>query len=107
MRNETRSVPLLVVVLLGIALGGCSVYRAEVRQGNFIDDSKMTQVIAGMTREQVEFLLGPPMVADPFHRDRWDYVYTLESVLTNGVVLRRHFVVYFDGDRVRETKNLD
>lgn len=108
MRRPTRTTTLLVTAaLIGATVAGCTVYRAEVRQGNFIEEPKLAQVQPGMTREQVEFLLGPPMLVDPFHRDRWDYVYTLSSELTNHQVIQKHFVVLFDGDRVRETKTVD
>ena len=46
-------------------------------QGNFIEDKYLDQVEIGMTRNQVRFLLGTPMIDDPFHENRWDYVYYL------------------------------
>jgi len=108
MRPNLRSIaPPFVAAALAIVAAGCTVYRPEVRQGNFIDESKTAQVQPGMTREQVEFLIGPPMVVDPFRRDRWDYVFTLESILTNHETVSRHFIVEFDGDRVRSAKMVD
>lgn len=107
MRRTSRLAPLLLTIALLASAGGCAVYRPEVRQGNFIDEAKFAQVQPGMTRAQVEFLLGPPMLVDPFHHDRWDYVYTLSSILTNHQMVQKHLVVLFDGDRVRETKTLD
>jgi outer membrane protein assembly factor BamE len=106
-RDHRTAAPSVLAVLLGIAVAGCTVYRPEVRQGNFMDEAKMAQVQPGMTREQVEFLIGPPMVTDPFHRDRWDYVFTLESELTGHAVVSKHFMVEFDGDRVRSAKMVD
>lgn len=108
MTKQTRTTHrfLLAAVLLA-TLGGCAVYRAEVRQGNFIDATKFAQVLPGMTHEQVKFLIGPPMVIDGFQRGRWDYVYTLESPIYGGVSTSRHIVVFFDDDRVREVKTID
>jgi outer membrane protein assembly factor BamE len=106
-RTARPALVLACAALLAAASAGCTVYRPEVRQGNFLEEAKLAQVQPGMTREQVEFLLGPPMLVDPFHRDRWDYVFTLSSELTNHQVISKHFVVLFDGDRVRETKTLD
>lgn len=64
---------------LGISLCACSSwfhpYRIEVQQGNFLSPTTVAKLHSGMTREQVKFLLGTPLVADPFHADRWDYVY--------------------------------
>jgi len=106
MRLTYRTFVFLAATALS-AVGGCSIYRPEVRQGNFWDQAKIDQVKPGMTREQVEFLLGPPMVTDPFHRDRWDYVYSLQSELTGHAAVVRRFVVRFDGDRVREAAIVD
>jgi outer membrane protein assembly factor BamE len=89
-------------VLLGMALGalasGC-VYRINIQQGNFLDQSAVEQVKAGMTRSQVRYLLGTPMVADPFVKDRWDYIYYLKKGRNRHVDSRR-VTVYFDGEKV-------
>ena len=62
------------IVLAALALTAC-VYRIDIQQGNLLDDEDIVQIEVGMTRSQVQFLLGTPMVADSFHRDRWDYAY--------------------------------
>lgn len=85
-------------LLLALCLSAC-VYKIDVQQGNLIDTDKIDQVEVGMTRKQVQFLLGTPMVSDTFHRDRWDYAYYLRHGRSDDVA-RRWFVVYFDGDRV-------
>jgi len=89
-------------VLLGMALGaaasGC-VYRINIQQGNFLDQAAVEQVKAGMTRSQVRYLLGTPMVADPFDKERWDYIYYLKKGRSRHVDSRR-VTVYFDGDKV-------
>ena len=65
-------------------LSGCSlndlpfVYHIDVQQGNVLSQQKIAQLKQGMTEAQVRFLLGTPSVTDPFHPDRWDYVYTDE-----------------------------
>lgn len=108
MTNQTRqSTRVLLLAALLVATAGCAVYRAEVRQGNFIDAAKLEMVKPGMSREQVEFLLGPPMVVDGFQRDRWDYVFMLESPLLGGETTSRRFAVLFDGEVVRELKHFD
>jgi outer membrane protein assembly factor BamE len=89
-------------VLLGMALGavasGC-VYRINIQQGNFLDQAAVEQVKAGMTRSQVRYLLGTPMVADSFNKERWDYIYYLKKGRSRHVDSRR-VTVYFDGDKV-------
>jgi outer membrane protein assembly factor BamE len=89
-------------VLLGMTLGalasGC-VYRINIQQGNFLDQAAVDQVKPGMTRSQIRYLLGTPMVADPFAKDRWDYIYYLKKGRSRHVDSRR-VTVYFDGDKV-------
>ena len=72
-------------------------YKINIQQGNFLDQEDIDQIEPGMTRSQVRFLLGTPMVADIFNENRWDYVYYLK-VGRSGEVFRRHFIVYFEGD---------
>jgi outer membrane protein assembly factor BamE len=79
---------------------GC-VYRANVQQGNFIKTEDLDQLATGMTRKQVMFLLGTPMIADPFHQDRWDYVYYLK-IGRDEAAYRRWVSVYFADDVVTE-----
>jgi outer membrane protein assembly factor BamE len=86
------------VILAGACLTAC-VYRIDIQQGNLLEDTDVAQVEVGMTRSQVQFLLGTPMVADSFHRDRWDYAYYLRQGRSRDVD-RRWIVVYFDSDRV-------
>jgi outer membrane protein assembly factor BamE len=85
-------------------LGILSPYRIDVQQGNFISSETMTQLRdamkrpEGMTRDQVKFLLGTPLVADVFHENRWDYVFRLRR--GNGEVLTSHVSVFFKGVKV-------
>ena len=92
----------LVRVLLPLALaaagGGC-VYRINIQQGNFLDTKAVEQIVLGMTRSQVRFLLGTPMIADTFHPERWDYVYYAKEGRTQKVQ-RRHFAIYFYEEKV-------
>lgn len=85
-------------LLLALLSVGC-VYRMDIQQGNLLDVEQVDQVEVGMTRSQVRFLLGTPMVIDSFNADRWDYVYSLRRGHSRQVT-RRHLVVWFDGDTV-------
>src|SRR6202790_1615911 len=89
-------------LLLGLTmslLASACVYRINIQQGNFLDQAAVEQVKAGMTRSQVRYLLGTPMVADSFNRERWDYIYYLKKGRTRHVDSRR-VTVYFDGEKV-------
>ena len=83
---------------LSLVASAC-VYHINIQQGNFLDQAAVDQVKAGMTRSQVRYLLGTPMVADPFNKERWDYMYYLKNGRTRHVDSRR-VTVYFDGDKV-------
>ena len=52
-----------------------STYRMEIQQGNFVSQEMVSQLKLGMTKEQVRFVLGTPLITDSFHADRWDYVF--------------------------------
>lgn len=88
----------LLALILGLASQAC-VYRINIQQGNFLDQAAVEQVKVGMTRSQVHYLLGTPMVADSFNKERWDYIYYLKKGRTRHVDSRR-VTVYFDGDKV-------
>ncbi len=93
-----RPVIRLAAIVLAAAAAGC-VYRMDVQQGNLLDPEQIDQVEVGMTRSQVRFLLGTPMVVDSFDPDRWDYVYSLRRGHSRKVE-KRHLVVWFEGDKV-------
>ncbi|HEX9207804.1 MAG TPA: outer membrane protein assembly factor BamE [Steroidobacteraceae bacterium] len=98
---------LVLTLLLGATLGtgGC-VYRPNIQQGNLLKVEDVDQVTVGMTRSQVRYLLGTPMLSDPFDPQRWDYIYTLQRGRDPGVD-RAHFIVRFDGDKVSRIEKAD
>ena len=98
MRPDLRPAAACGALVLALLIAGC-VYRMDVQQGNLLDLEQVEQVEVGMTRSQVRFLLGTPMVIDSFDADRWDYVYSLRRGNSRDVT-RRHLVVWFDGDKV-------
>lgn len=88
----------LLCLLPALALAAC-VFKPEIRQGNFLSDDLIAQVKPGMTQGQVEFVLGRPMLKDPFHPDRWDYIRYFNP--NDGYpVQQRHVVVYFKDGKV-------
>ena len=98
MRPVPQAAIFAASLLLALFGAGC-VYRMDVQQGNLLDVEQVDQVEVGMTRSQVRFLLGTPMVIDSFDADRWDYIYSLRRGHERQVT-RRHLVVWFDGDKV-------
>jgi len=89
-----------LVVLLVLVTSGCTrfnfPYRIDVEQGNVLTQEAVDQLQPGMDRRQVAFLLGTPLLTDDFRPERWDYYYTLKT--GHGVFIRRHMVMFFDGD---------
>lgn len=73
-------------------------YRIDIRQGNYISQEMVAQLKPGMTRDQVRFILGTPLVADIFHAERWDYVYWFRP--GRGEVQKRRLTVFFEDDKL-------
>jgi outer membrane protein assembly factor BamE len=104
---------LIIVIILLASLNACStklgrlftVYKIDVQQGNAVEPEKVRQLEIGMTKSQVEYLLGTPMIADIFHPDRWDYIYYL--IPDYGERQRRHVALFFEGDKVARIEEDD
>jgi outer membrane protein assembly factor BamE len=90
---------------LAVLLAACSgvpllsPYRIDVQQGNLVTQEMVSTLKLGMSREQVKFVLGTPLLTDLFHADRWDYVYRLER--GSGGVEQRRLAVFFDKDLLK------
>lgn len=92
---------LLAPALLAVCIGmtGC-VYRMDIQQGNYLDGHAVSQLKVGMTRSQVRYLLGTPMVEDVFNKDRWDYIYYFKRGYVRRP-LESRVIVYFHDDKVQ------
>jgi outer membrane protein assembly factor BamE len=97
-RKCTHGWPTALVAVFAALMAGC-VYRINIHQGNYLEQKTLDQLSVGMTRSQVRFLLGTPMVAGAFDNNRWDYYYYFKDGKTRRVE-ERHFVVYFEDDKV-------
>lgn len=73
-------------------------YRPDVHQGNIVTQEMVEQLRLGMTREQVRFMLGTPLLTSEFHKDRWEYVYYLNP--RRGPVQNRRLSVVFKDNRL-------
>ena len=106
MVRAATAVPVLGRWALMLALAGCSVpsgfgpHRIEIQQGNFISQEMVSKLKAGMTRDQVRFILGTPLVSDIFHADRWDYVFARKRINSDELEQRR-ITVYFEDGRLK------
>jgi len=93
-----------VVSLLALACAsaGC-VYRVNIQQGNFLEKRNTDQLANGMTKVQVRYLLGTPMMPAIFDNDRWDYLYYLK--VGRKQPIQRQLTVYFKDDKVNRIDN--
>lgn len=99
-----RSFLAALVVSSGL-ISGCSFdsvvglvdpYRIDIRQGNYVDQEMVAQLRRGMSRDQVRYVLGSPLVVDMFRSDRWDYVYRFRP--GSGEAQQRVISLFFAGD---------
>lgn len=94
------------LILLSLLLTSCSYvsspllspYKMDIRQGNYITAEMREKLKIGMTRHQVRYVLGTPMISDIFHGNRWDYIYRMEQ--RGEVVEKQQLTLYFEGDNL-------
>jgi len=79
-------------------VGFPGVYRINVEQGNIVDQTKVDQLKIGMSRRQVRFILGTPMIEDSFNQDRWDYIHNIRN--GKNLIMEERLSVFFEGDRL-------
>lgn len=94
--------PFLVIVVL---LTSACIYHAPIQQGNLLESKDIDQVTAGMTQAQVRYVLGTPMVADPFSANRWDYLYYVKNSRMPEPK-KQQFTVYFENGNVSKTERI-
>lgn len=97
----------LSLIALVVLLTGCTAaqgftlrpYRMNIQQGNYLEATDVDQIEIGMTQSQVRFLIGTPMVADPFNKARWDYVFFFKVGRTREEISSR-LTIWFEDERV-------
>lgn len=95
------------LLLASLMTAGCTsvervpfIHRIDVQQGNVITQDMVDQLQPGMTKRQVRFTLGSPMIVDVFHQDRWDYLYRMAP--GKGEVEQKRVVLYFQDDQLAQ-----
>ena len=92
-----RVLILIISLFFSQFLAGCA-YKPDVQQGNTFDNKQISQLKIGMTPQQVVFVMGTALLKDPFHKNRWDYLYTFSK--SQGKTDRRLLTLYFKNDRL-------
>lgn len=106
-----RKIWFLLLILCGFSLSGCNpfgVYQISMQQGNIILQKTVDSLRIGMTKSQVEFVAGKPLIDNIFHGDRWDYVQYF--VIKGKATRQKNLTIYFakeDGKVVRMEGDFD
>ena len=91
---------IIIACIASLSLAGCSkthlVHKIDVQQGNVITQDDVNLLEPGMTRRQVQFIMGSPMVSDVFHQTRWDYIYHFKPGY--GEITEERVTVFFEDD---------
>ncbi len=97
-----RKIILLMLLLAGCSgvptLPGITPYKMDIQQGNYVTQQMVAKLKPGMTRSQVRFILGTPLIVDMFRTNRWDYVYIYEK--RGKVTEQRKITVIFEDDKL-------
>lgn len=101
------------IILLTLTLASCGnfsvpmphSYKMDIRQGNYVTAEMRDKLKVGMSRAQVKFVMGTPMISDVFHAERWDYVYRLEQ--DRKLVDQQRLTLYFEGDNLTRIDDRD
>lgn len=94
------------ISLLSLLLAGCNytwipfTYRQDIHQGNVVTQEMVDQLRPGMTQRQVAYVMGAPLLIDPFHEERWDYLYSNQP--GNDVRVQKNVTLIFKGDQLAQ-----
>ena len=90
------------IIAITLSISACSswVYRIDIPQGNYLEQKSIDKIQVGMTKEQVQFILGSPVVIDAFDEDTWNYVYRFKSGRSSDYNMKKSFVVKFEQNKL-------
>jgi len=92
----------ILTLILCLSISACSswVYKLDMPQGNYLVQKDIDKLQLNMTKEQVKFVLGSPVIVDSFHNDTWNYVYRLKSGKSEKFNAQKKFTVVFENDHL-------
>ena len=100
----TRYLFIALIAVLTLNTGCKLIYKQNVQQGNAHEQEDLDEIQLGMSKKQVAYLLGTPAIADPFHKDRWDYISMLSR--RGGEPVRRLVTLQFENDSLVSTDGI-
>lgn len=92
--DNMKLITITFLLLFALFGNACTVHKIDVQQGNVITQEILAKISIGMEKKQIQRLLGSPMIEDPFHKGRWDYVYRF-VVGSSGEVQSGHVSLLF------------
>jgi len=95
--RQTRALTVTSILLTLLMISACSIHKIDVQQGNAITQELVGKLKIGMKKKQVAQILGNPLINDPFHYDRWDYVYQFVAG-DSGETQSSSVTLYFVGN---------
>ena len=92
----------LLVTACSSSLPSIKPYKMPIQQGNLVTSKMMMQLKPGMTKTQVRFVMGTPLITDSFHKDQWDYFYQMEK--DGAIIEKRRVILMFEKDLLAKVK---
>lgn len=87
-----------ILLVTSLILTGCITYRLDIPQGNVVTQDQVDKLRVGLTKAQVQYLLGTSLIQDPFHNDRWEYIYS--DAVGGKVREEKKFTVFFENGQL-------
>ena len=92
----------ITIMTIALSLSACSswVYRIDIPQGNYLEQKTIDKIQVGMTKEQVKFILGSPVIVDTFDKNTWNYIYRFKSGRNKKLDSQKIFTIKFADDKL-------
>ena len=104
-KKYTKNFSYLCVVILFISCSSLTPYKVPVLQGNLFEEKDIDKLSAGLTKEQVQFILGTALIKDPFHSQRWDYYYSVK--VGTEILSERKISILFDENNLVDSWTIE